>query len=60
VRLRRIDDDHFLDRRLEQGGVGGEDAGLASTDKLQVLFPLGAFCFGCQGLVKSGLGAIEG
>ena len=32
VRGRRIDDDDFLDRRLEQRGVGGEDAGLAAAD----------------------------
>jgi len=28
VRPGRVDNDHFLDRRLEEGGVGGEDAGL--------------------------------
>ena len=33
-----IDDDHFLDRRLEQGGVGGQDAGLVPPRDVVVLF----------------------
>ena len=33
VRRRRINDHHLLDRRLEQGRIGGKDAGLAATDE---------------------------
>src|SRR5205823_3410200 len=39
VRLRRADDDHFLDRGLEQHSVSTENASLSTTNYRNVLPP---------------------